>query len=324
MEYSIYLYTNALEVSNKISKNSESVKSLTLFYMIFGVKEIADHISQYIRLIDFYSLKRASKYFQKGLMFFSSLYKLDNFANVQLKDKSLFDRAVETQAVISGSFILRLLLSTPYSMPFWRNEKEPSDIDIYSYPMTIRQCPTCKTKIGSISKISTYLCNGQCMPDGHNNSEKTSSKYDGLTSIFNVWKFTINEPNSSKIIYNDIALYEDEPISEFIRKDFDLDFCKNFFDVKLHILYPETVLKMKCPYRMKNSRAGIHNIFGRIIKYTERGFTITLSKKLLIEFNKYKNKYYLDTVTDMLNDPTYDATELKKQITNAHKENESH
>lgn len=300
------IQNEALTLGTLIAQSPQDVSNIALFSLLFRIKEIADCLSQYIRLIDYYSLKRVSKNFSKILTFFSTIYKIDNLVDVQLKGESLFDLANRTEGVISGSFMLRLLLATPYSMPHWINEDiicnsnsgvihkyEPSDIDIYSHGIVAKTCSTCKANMNHISKISIYLCNGKSHSghNGPNNSQHDKNNYSDIGAIFDAWKFMVDEPNSSRIIYNDILLYGDDDIADFIESDFDLNFCKNFYDNGvLHICHPETVLKMSCSYNGKKRPVTIENIFRRIIKYNKRGFHIELSGKLLKDFIKYKER----------------------------------
>src|SRR5581483_9617061 len=337
MQYAPYSYNNTLEVSKKISQSSEYINQITLFCILFNIKEIADCLSQYIRLIDYYSLKRVSKNFKSTLSVFGSMYKLSDLANVQLKGESLFDIADKTECVISGSFILRLLLSTPYSMPHWTNcideydqKYEASDIDIYSHAEVVKNCPTCKCSMDHISKISTYLCNGLSQPHGFNNSSHQSRQYNEVKHFFDVWKFTVEGPSNSKFLYNDIILHEYDDIPKFIKTDFDLDFCKNFYRKPsnsnkgiLSICCPETVLKMTCSYNKKNRS---FNIFERIFKYTNRGFIIQLSGTLLKDYSKYKKarqrqidkykkEHCIDTLNNLMNDMDSSVLkELEEQI----------
>jgi len=297
------LQAKAEAIAKLIAIDESSKQNISLLYIALNINEVVECLSQYIRFIDYYSLKRVSEYF--SLPIWNKFYKLDTLVDIRIKDKNLFDLADETNTVISGSFILKILLSTPYQMPLWITHKSnvynkyhsiPPDIDLYSHPITVSCCPTCLSSDRNIiSKISTYLCNGL-----------STHFVPGATEI-NIWHdyndtlknlVECNDCKVNNILFNDIIVSENVPLNDFIIQEFDFDFLKNYYmDSKIYVKHPETVLKRKCIFRIKyyNEKSEMTKqlitIDDRYLKYTKRRFNIILqvTKEVKAKLIKYSN-----------------------------------
>lgn len=289
-------------VARKIA-NSESIEiqnNISLFYCVLNVNEIAEHLAYYVRFIDYYSLKRVSKYLTTNAL--TKFYKLDSLVDLRIKDKSLFDIIDESKAVMSGSFILRILLATPYRIPLWIDQVNTtrygdswnnSDIDVYSHELDIHDCPTCDSQAAySISSISPFLCNGNSLAaheiDGRPADNNYVHNYDDTFEDF----IDCNTCVVNKVKFNDIIIAKERDLADFIKKEFDFDFCKNYYsNGKLYISHPESVLKMKCTFPLKyfevtyitptEKTANMHTrqdktLCLRFLKYINRGFNIHL------------------------------------------------
>ena len=144
----------AISSARLMAKNNNNVDNIAFLYCILSFNDVVSMLAHYLRYIDYLSLKRVSKYLPMSCL--SKLYRLDDLCQITLyncstgENKRLFDVANEQGAVISGSLMLRLLLSTPYQMPVWFNSKPhiaqmqsnfvPSDIDVYSYIQRDDRC----------------------------------------------------------------------------------------------------------------------------------------------------------------------------------------
>lgn len=284
------------EIASKIA-NSDSIdvqNNISLFYCILNVNEIVEQLAYYVRFIDYYSLKRVSKYLTMSLL--AKFYKLDSLVDLRIKDKSLFEIVDESKSIISGSFILRILLATPYQMPLWidhatatrlGNSWNNSDIDVYSHELDIHDCPTCDSQAAySISSISPFLCNGCSLAaqdiDGRPTENNYVHNYDDTFEDF----IDCNICVINKIKFNDVIIAKERELVDFIKKEFDFDFCKNYYsNGKLYIIHPESVLKKQCIFRLKYFEI-------TYITPTERveNMHIRQDKTLCLRFLKYINR----------------------------------
>jgi hypothetical protein len=282
-----------------IADDEPTQHSVRLLYIVLHVKEIMHHLSHYIRYIDYYSLKRVSKNLPTHIL--GRFYKLDSIVDIKLKGKNLLDVADETKTVISGSFILGLLFSTPYQLIKF----EKSDIDLYSHGIDVTHCPTCMSEsvCDIISLISTYLCNGlSCI------SNNITKDYD--PEFHEIIRST--HCDVSDISFNDIIVSNNICLHDFIKQDFDFDFLKNYYSGgKLYISYPESVIKKMCAFRLKYVPIGqsgynkwtegkryrqMCTFSGRYDKYTKRGFNITLEITKTDKYELVKAYSRCDTV----------------------------
>lgn len=197
------------------------------------------------------------------------------------------DTVKRTGSIISGSFLLSVLVSVP-SMPLsWK----PEDIDIYSPQASDDYiCPHCKCSPEITSRMSEFMCIFE-MKDNYTGHPytilkiKRSRKWESTCEYYSV---TINE----MIISKDLNV----PLKQFIFDTFDFDFCKVTYDGETLSIYdPISILKKTCIYRGdkealkyfdykvkdKFSHANDERI-GRIYKtymrrkkkYESRGFTL--------------------------------------------------
>lgn len=316
----LQLEANAL--STKLAITASSHNSIALFCCILSFKDIVDHLAYYLRYIDYLSLKRASKHLPMNTL--GKLYNIDSFVDVRLKGQNLFDLADETNTVISGSFILRLLVSTPYQMPLWMdkiftlngNKWENSDIDLYSHKIDSDECSICHAVLYCVSTISFHFCNGFKWSQEHhfghgspNNIYEDDDHY--VFSINYLLKSNMCKINNIK--YNDIIISKDIAIGDFIKQEFDFDFCKNYYNNgKLYIGHPESVLKCNRNFQIKynedpNLLSKLEKTLEiRYIKYGDRGFNIKLqmTKKdkanLLAFYAEKQNRYPHDNFNDII------------------------
>jgi len=327
------LQISAKNIADRIAYSGYE-KSVSLFCCILNFKDIISHFTQYLRYIDYLSLKRVSKYLPMDVL--HNFYKLDLFTNFQLKGENLLDIADKTNTVISGSFVLKILLSTPYQVPLWIENNpnlrgdnwEIGDIDLYSHRSQTHTCPICETTVYGVSAISLYLCNGL---------KWSYEKYRGHTTPNNIHYdysfstlFACNICTINNTKYNDMVLKDNIDIGQFIKNEFDFDFCKNYYkNGKLYIACPESVLKEKCIYQIKyyggtgmddtenDQDSRILNqektLIKRHRKYRERGFNIELQvskhdKPYFINFYNNRNKLYMyenhkwNSVIDVINE----------------------
>lgn len=311
------IQSTAIKSAKLMAKTNNDINTIALLYCILNCADLATLLSYYLRYIDYLSLKRVSKYLETSCL--SKLYRLDNLCQIMLSEcstgesKRLFDVANEQGAIISGSFILRLLLSTPYEMPVWFNSRPhtgqmqsnfvPSDIDLYSYIQRDDKCTACDSHMSCFSKISCVLCNGKKSPERNNvfsdiTTDASREAYGNKIYLLCLRKFNVNS-----LIFNDLIISSDVKIHDYIRDQFDFDFCKNYYtnDV-LHILNPVAILKKKCvyiiPYHLK-SKSKIFETLNRKHRYEQRGFTVDVCltrqrKEELLIYTKScsDHKYY--------------------------------
>lgn len=319
------LQVKSKEIAKKIAIASISRDGVALFCCILGIKDIAEYLAQYLRYIDYLSLKRSSKHLPLNIL--NKLYTLDSLVDIKLKGKNLFDVADKAKCVVSGSFILRILLSTPYQMPVWidcvrdfHNNRwwKKSDIDIYSRPLKTDYCPSCYRNMvdSSISSVSPYLCNGQVWSEYYR-QKGTPNNY--FHSYNNTLEDIVDCHNChiDNINFNDIIISHRRNIVDFIKEAFDFDFCKNYYRKgKLYISHPETVLKMNCIFQLKppeniddiydvcgttqygkviNRDAKLYKtLYERYPKYTNRGFHITF--QITKQYKLMLTQSYKETV----------------------------
>lgn len=265
-------------------------KSISLFYCIMNIKEIAQHLSQYIRVVDYYSLKRVSKHLKTNIL--GRSYELKSIIGIRIKDKTLLDIADMSKTVISGSFILKILLSTPHQALRLINNADPSqtdswsaaDIDIYSHPLDTDYCSTCQSITNTkCSSVSQYLCNGRSLTTEPNINPPKYNYWHCYDEIFEDL-IGAYHCDIDHYVFNDIIISNERNLVNFIKDEFDFDFLKNYYvDGKLYISHPETVLKQKCTFRIKDfdpkhERYNIYRqdktLIERIDKYRSRGFNI--------------------------------------------------
>lgn len=322
-----YIHANlqitSKKVADEIAQNG-SEASIELFYCILNFKDIVSILSQYLRFIDYYSLKRVSKHFRNTAL--DTFYKVDDLISIKLKGENLLDIVDKSNTAISGSLTLRILLSTPYQMPLWIEKCfncitygyrwTNSDIDSYSESLEQYTCPICNATVYGISALSLYLCNGLTWSRhyrGHGSPNNIKTDYD-----FSIMS-ACNKCKVNNIFFNDVVMKKNTDIGQFIRSEFDFDFLKNYYmNGKLHISYPESVLKNSCDFTIKHYEnvdifSDESNIFkGKLLnqertllirykKYIGRGFDIKLKitendKMKLIEFYNETMAQYIDPV----------------------------
>lgn len=189
-------------------------------------------------------------------------------------------------AVISGSFILKLLTGDSW---------ESGDIDIYASIKDTRKITKAISKIifiedAEIRKRDDYYCyvessKGREILDFDmkvlNSKIKTKdfklgSGTDNIGEVYTFPKFkdiTIQIIGLNGINETDKSEYKKDFITRYINQTFDFDFCKNMYDGHtLIVSHPQSI-------KMRTTDISKHTIpmqrFGRIIKYTKRGFAIT-------------------------------------------------
>lgn len=139
-----------------------------------------------------------------------------------------------TNSVISGSFMLAILVSPMDEPLLWK----PEDIDVYCFQSDHKQCSFCNKYSSRISLFGEFLCskgmNGEICCD-----------YPILNITCNrKWK-------KSDLTINEIIIEKQvDSLRDFIFDTFDFDFCKIAYDGKtLSIKDPTSVLEKHCMYR---------------------------------------------------------------------------
>lgn len=197
-----------------------------------------------------------------------------------------FDVIRKYDAIISGSFILKLLTEDSW---------ESGDIDIYASIKDTRKITKAISKIifikdKDIAKRYDYYMhvkrdeyiNMRGFDYEVQRSEirtrefKLGTGADNIGSVYTFPKFkdiTIQIIGLKDINDTDKSEYKKDFIAKYINRTFDFDFCKNMFDGNtLTVYHPRSI-------KTRTADISKHIVpmqrFGRIIKYTKRGFTIT-------------------------------------------------
>lgn len=203
-----------------------------LLYVAFTNRVIYYELSKYLSYIELLSLSYAIP--ETKILLPSFKQKIHNrLKQLDLKVDEFIFNLKQCKGVISGSFLIQILLSSSKNNVIWQD----SDIDIF-FEMSKNEIHChCDDKFafpsGKTSIFSPYLCeNGKIY--------ETCESYDTIENLSSSRKWQLG-----KSIINDIVISGD--IKTFINQTFDFDFCKILFDGdKLTILKPFSLLKRKC------------------------------------------------------------------------------
>lgn len=249
---------------------------------VFAISDCCYEINKYLPLID---------------TLVSTNNKILTFSSINIR-KIIEDRLVEigftranavdfldainsTGSVISGSFLLSVLVSVPGMPLAWK----PHDIDTYCpQEFDNHTCQYCDRCPITSSRMSEFMCKHK-MKDNHE-----GRSYPIIQIIANrTWKsdtITINEVIMSKNL--------DVSLKSFIFDTFDFDFCKVTYDGETLSIYdPISILKRTCTYRgdkealkyfnldeviYTTNKDRMHRIYktytNRKEKYESRGFAV--------------------------------------------------
>ncbi len=233
----------------------------------------------------------------------------------------LDDVLIKTNAVLSGSFLVQCIVGDK-----WKD----SDIDVFGqikqkYILTKRKeiiPQTCvidiKTPIHKLELLPWRYINKPFVSDNKKKillsypraSGGFNNEYNGIIGFAYSRKYVLPTP-TSKIVVSDDGKSSIEGgtifnfigtrinATKYIRKCFDLSFCKNYYNgKKLTIMHPYHVLsRIGKLVRFTNSMNFIHKIpkkvYMRISKYKTRGFHVRRHSEYngleeLVKFRKYE------------------------------------
>jgi hypothetical protein len=161
-----------------------------------------------------------------------------------LTERILFLQLLNKNVVLSGSFILSIILNE-----FYDSQDLDIFIDNYSdYKILKKFLKDCKYK-----KNNEYYINNHKYSDNYNGNQ--------INKVL-----TFNK-NNRKI---DIIFNKNNYI--LFKYNTDLDILKNYYDGKYFYIYDKTKLELKIDYISKSKLT--QSIINRIIKYRQRGFQI--------------------------------------------------
>ena len=228
-------------------------------YSVITLDGIFDKIIENLSYLETLSLVRAIPRLRSRCPSFVQLLRY-HLQQAHVPDD--FSGQINKQAILSGSFLLYLLLSTPITVlnksssgPGWSY----GDIDIFYRN----------------NKIDKYLTK-------YANKNPNNANPDSCSVDLRKWAF-------GNVIINDVALDKDTDMKEFIT-EMDLDICKNYYDGKtLVITHPLAILKQKCTFVVQDLESaapidceekldilrGISiTVENKVPKYQNRGFEI--------------------------------------------------
>ena len=223
-----------------------------IFYIAITNDVIFDSIVKHLSYIECLSLVRAVPRLKSRC---PSFVKLLKYYLAEARIPSDFYQQIDDNNIISGSFLLYLLLSTPITVlsttsvaPKWKY----GDIDVFVF--------------------GNYNVDGYLQVNATEVGCGSVAGYGNGTVLNSKWKL-------GDVLINNICLSKDVTVSKLLA-GFDLDIVKNYYNGKtLVINYPISVLKQKCTFVVKDL-ARIHSmcttISERITRYTLRSFEIDI------------------------------------------------
>jgi hypothetical protein len=145
------------------------------------------------------------------------------------------EHLVKCQAVVSGSFLLSILV-TPMNQPLLWN---PDDIDVYCYQADEDYiCPHCNGTFARASKFAEFTCQHKYKPEG-------GMMYPLLSIIENrCW-------TKGDVVINELIIDKKvKSLKDFIFDTFDFNFCKSTYDgTTLSVFDIDSIREKKCIYR---------------------------------------------------------------------------
>lgn len=228
------------------------------------------HISNYLPVIQTLVLAKWTKWAFKISVRDQVAHRFKEMGISSTSTGQFLSRLKDTGSVISGSFLVAVLVSEPQSLLEW----SPNDIDVYS-PITV-------------SKGSCAVCGSPCRHTAFTASMVELGAIAKLTKPYPMpGLLAARNWDLSGAVVNEIMLDRGVDLRSFVFGVFDFDFCKATFDgATLAVFDPETVLQRRCVYTgglHDQSQVGdshlvvamlIQAYTSRIEKYRTRGFTI--------------------------------------------------
>lgn len=198
------------------------------------VSDIRYEISQHLPLIDSLVLFNHGIFPRKPDIKKIVLQRLKEMGFNNDEAIEFLEQVVKTRSVISGSFMLAVLVSPMDGPLLW----QPDDIDVYCFQSNHRKCSAGRASSRQISLFGEFLC-----------SKGMSGEACCAYPIISIMCNRRWEKDGRKI--NEVIVDRKiRSLRDFIFDTFDFDFCKITYDGKtLSIKDSNSVLTKNCIYR---------------------------------------------------------------------------